>query len=76
MVLGQTGLPFADRSMRTQFLEHIPLESLHGLSVQKVIDWEIGSVIVFDCGQLHCSSSLASDRPGRKEALTIMKALV
>lgn len=48
--------PF-DETMYYQYLDYLPLEDLHGLTVDTVVDWHVGDVISWDRTQLHCSSS-------------------
>jgi hypothetical protein len=38
-------------------LDHIPIESLHGLSIDTIVDWIVGDVIVFDRTQIHCAAA-------------------
>jgi len=46
-----------DKQLHEQYLNHIPIESLDGLTVGKVVDWHIGDVITFDRQHLHCAGS-------------------
>ena len=46
-----------DSEMHARYISHIPIEDLHGLTVNRVVDWNPGSVIVFDRNQLHCAAS-------------------
>jgi hypothetical protein len=39
------------------YLNHIPYENLHGLKLDRVVEWQPGSAIVFDRNQLHAASS-------------------
>lgn len=47
-----------------QYLSHIPIENLHGLSVDKIINWNIGDAIVFDRKQLHCAAAGHQEKIG------------
>jgi hypothetical protein len=40
-----------------RFLDHIPIENLHGLTLEGIADWQPGDVIRFDRKQLHCAGS-------------------
>lgn len=51
-----------------KYLTHLPYESLHGLSINKVHEWNDGDHYVFPCNQLHCSSNFK----GIKEGLTLL----
>lgn len=45
-----------DREIHSQFLSHIPIENLHGLTVQGVVPWQHNTAIVFDRTQIHCAA--------------------
>ena len=45
-----------DKEIHEKYLKHIPIENLHGLTIDKIVPWEIGSVFVFPRTQLHCFS--------------------
>jgi len=40
-----------------QYLSHVPIEDLHGLSIDKIFEWKNGSVIHFHGTQIHSASS-------------------
>jgi len=44
-----------DTQTHEQYLKHIPIENLHGLTVDSIVDWQVGSVITFDRSQIHCA---------------------
>jgi hypothetical protein len=46
-----------DSAIHAQYISHIPIEDLHGLTLDRIVDWQPGSVIVFDRNQLHCAAS-------------------
>jgi hypothetical protein len=46
-----------DENVRRTYLNHIDLESLHGLTVDRIIEWHPGNAIVFDRNQIHSASS-------------------
>ena len=58
--------PF-NREMHKKYLEHEKLENLKGLEVELVYEWEVGSMLIFDRTNLHCSSSVID---GKKLGLT------
>lgn len=41
----------------TQYLSHVPRENFHGLTVEQVVDWHPGRVIVFERTQLHAAAA-------------------
>ena len=53
--------------MHKKYLEHEKLENLNGLEVELVYEWEVGSMLIFDRTNLHCSSSVID---GKKLGLT------
>lgn len=46
-----------DTALHQRYLNHIDIENLHGLTVDQIVHWEIGSVIVFPRSQIHCATS-------------------
>ena len=49
------------------YLKHEKIENLVGLEIELVYEWELGSMLVFDRTNLHCSSSKIE---GKKIGLT------
>jgi hypothetical protein len=58
--------------IRQQYLSHVPAENLHGLQVEKIIEWIPGNAIIFDRTQLHSAGSGHS----RKIGITIFTSRV
>ena len=58
--------PF-DKTMHEKYLKHEKIENLIGLEVEFVYHWEVGSMLIFDRTNLHCSSSVIE---GKKIGLT------
>ena len=58
--------PF-DKEMHQKYLKHEKLDNLNGLKVELVYEWEVGSMLIFDRTNLHCSSSVID---GKKLGLT------
>ena len=58
--------PF-DKKIHSQFLNHEKIENLIGLEVELIYQWEVGSMLIFDRTNLHCSSSVID---GKKLGLT------
>jgi hypothetical protein len=46
-----------DADIHAQYINHIPIENLHGLTVDTIAEWHPGDAIVFDRTQLHCAAS-------------------
>ncbi len=58
--------PF-DAKIHNEFLKHEKIENLMGLEVELIYKWEVGSMLIFDRTNLHCSSSVIK---GKKVGLT------
>jgi hypothetical protein len=43
--------------LHQRYLDHIPIENLHGLSIDTIADWVVGDVMVFDRTQIHCAAT-------------------
>ena len=58
--------PF-DKKDHEKYLKHEKIENLSGLEIDLVYEWELGSMLIFDRTNLHCSSSKIE---GKKIGLT------
>jgi hypothetical protein len=58
--------PF-DEQAHKKYLNHEKIENLVGLEIDLVYEWEVGSMLIFDRTNLHCSSSIIE---GKKIGLT------
>ena len=58
--------PF-DEKLFKKYLNHEKIENLTGLEVELIYEWEVGSMLIFDRTNLHCSSSVID---GKKIGLT------
>ncbi len=58
--------PF-DKEDHEKYLKHEKLENLAGLEIEFVYEWELGSMLIFDRTNLHCSSDKID---GKKIGLT------
>ncbi len=58
--------PF-DEKIHKQYLNHEKIENLIGLEIELIYEWEVGSMLIFDRTNLHCSSSVID---GKKIGLT------
>ncbi len=47
--------PF-DKKIHEKYLKHEKIENLVGLEIELVYEWELGSMLIFDRTNLHCSS--------------------
>ena len=46
-----------DKDLHKKYFDHLPIENLHGLTVEKIVKWQPGQVATFDRNQLHCAGS-------------------
>ena len=53
--------PF-DEKIHRKFLTHEKIENLIGLEVELIYEWEVGSMLIFDRTNLHCSSSVINGK--------------
>jgi hypothetical protein len=53
-----------DPVIHSQYLNHNPIENLHGLSLDTVIPWVLGQAFTWDRSQLHCAGSGHSYKVG------------
>jgi hypothetical protein len=58
--------PF-DKNLYEKYLNHEDINNLTGLEVELIYEWELGSMLIFDRTNLHCSSSVIN---GKKLGLT------
>ena len=58
--------PF-DEVMHKKYLNHENIKNLQGLEIELIYEWELGSMLIFDRTNLHCSSSVID---GKKIGLT------
>lgn len=53
--------PF-DKNIHKKYMDHIPYENLHGLTVEKIVDWQEGSAFTFDRTQIHCGTNTHNEK--------------
>ena len=58
--------PF-DEKIHQKYLQHENIQNLKGLEIELIYEWEVGSMLIFDRTNLHCSSSVIE---GKKIGLT------
>lgn len=46
-----------DSQLHRKYLNHIPIENLHGLTLDQAVPWKVGQAITFDRNQLHAAGS-------------------
>ena len=65
--IGMFGNKPFDQSLHKKYLTHEKIDNLVGLEIELVYEWEVGSMLIFDRTNLHCSSSVIE---GKKIGLT------
>ena len=65
--LGMFGDKPFDAKIHKNYLAHENIDNLVGLEVELIYQWEVGSMLIFDRSNLHCSSSVIE---GKKIGLT------
>ena len=68
--IGMYGNKPFDKKIHEKFLKHEKIENLAGLEVEFVYEWELGSMLIFDRTNLHCSSSVIE---GKKLVLPLLQ---
>ena len=63
-----------DKNIYNEYLSHMPYDNLDGLSLETIIEWQIGDIMVFDSTQLHCSNNFI-DQTKEKHALSLFTNL-
>ena len=65
--IGMFGERVFDETIHKKYLNHEKIDNLTGLEVELIYEWELGSMLIFDRTNLHCSSSVIE---GKKIGLT------
>ena len=65
--IGKYGNKPFDKEIHKKYVNHEKIENLVGLEVELIYEWEVGSMLIFDRTNLHCSSSVIE---GKKIGLT------
>ena len=53
-----------DIKIKNKYMQHIDQESLNGLTLDKIVEWEIGDIYKWERSQIHCGSSRHSKKIG------------
>jgi hypothetical protein len=65
--IGMFGERVFDETIHKKYLNHEKIDNLTGLEVELIYEWELGSMLIFDRTNMHCSSSVIE---GKKLGLT------
>jgi hypothetical protein len=53
-----------DKSVHHQHLNHIPIETLHGLTINSIVHWNLGDCFSFERTRVHCAGSGHKEKTG------------
>ena len=56
--IGMYGDKSFDKKIHEKYLSHENIDNLRGLEIEFIYEWEVGSMLIFDRTNLHCSSSV------------------
>jgi len=56
VLINYTGVEF-DKDTWTKYFTHLPYERFYGLSVESIVTWNPGDIIIFDTARIHCASN-------------------
>lgn len=70
-VLGYDPSHTIEESLLSSHLAHLNPKNLQGFSIDRILPWRIGSCIIFDSAQIHCSSDFRRQGISRKSALSL-----
>ena len=65
--IGMFGNKPFDKRIHQKYLNHEKIENLIGLEIDTIYEWKVGSMLIFDRTNIHCSSSVID---GKKIGLT------
>ena len=65
--IGMFGNKPFDKRIHQKYLNHEKIENLIGLEIDTIYEWKVGSMLIFDRTNIHCSSSVIN---GKKIGLT------
>ena len=60
--IGMYGNKPFDAEIHKKFINHEKIENLVGLEVELIYEWDVGSMLIFDRTNLHCSSSIINGK--------------
>ena len=63
--IGMFGNKPFDQKDHKNYLQHEKIDNLVGLEIELVYEWELGSMLIFDRTNLHCSSSKIEGKENR-----------
>lgn len=64
-----------DEVIWNKYLTHQPIERFWGLSVEKIVPWKPGNIIIFDTARLHCATDFVTQGIDRKLGYSVFTHL-
>jgi hypothetical protein len=53
-----------DKTIHQQHLNHIPIETLHGLTINSILHWNLGDCFSFERTRVHCAGAGHKEKTG------------
>ncbi len=72
-IVNFTDEPF-NETIYKEYLNHVPYEALHGLTVEAIVRWQPGDAITFDMGKLHSATNFKEHNIDYKIGYSIFTA--
>ena len=72
-MIGYTGKDF-DEEIHNKFFTHLPIERFTGLTIECIVEWKPGDIIVFDTARIHCATDFLKHGITRKLGYSIFTA--
>ena len=72
-LIGYTGQMF-DELLYNKYFTHLPIQRFTGLTVEQIVDWKPGDIIVFDTARIHCAANFLANGIKTKLGYSIFTA--
>lgn len=69
-----TGQDF-DPDVHAKYFTHMPYRRFHGLSVESIMPWKPGDMIIFDTARIHCAADFTAQGIDKKIGFSIFTSL-
>ncbi len=74
VLINYTGADF-DKNTWEKYFTHLPYERFHGLSVESIVTWNPGDIIIFDTARIHCACNFSAQGIERKLGYSVFTEL-
>ncbi len=72
-LIGYTGQMF-DELLYNKYFTHLPIQRFTGLTVEQIVEWKPGDIIVFDTARIHCAANFLANGIKTKLGYSIFTA--